>query len=359
MALAKELSKDYLVVSLDFQTIGSASFENENAFAFAFLRLFLRELQRHREMERKDVCEFVKEMQKVANAGTRQFDFMELFGSLLDFCENSKRPLVLIIDEVDSASNNQVFIDFLAQLRNYYLEREAKGTPAFQSVILAGVYDIKNLKRKLRSEGESKTNSPWNMRVGNESNECLHSFDDCPRDYKAFTPYNIAAEFNINMSLSKEGISGMLREYETDYGTGMDMDEMAGLLYDYTSGYPYLVSRLCKLMDERIGGMDDARRKEAWTKEGLLEAVRILLLERNTLFESLIGKVEDYPKLEQMLRELLFSGRDISYNPANQIIGLAQMFGFVKNESGKVILANRIFDTFLYNFFVHGRDEDI
>lgn len=123
VALAKELSKDYLVVSLDFQAIGSASFASENEFAFAFLRLFLRELKRHREMETKDISEFVTEMQKVVNAGGQQFDFMELFEYLLNFCEGSKKPLVLIIDEVDSASNNQVFIDFLAQLRNYYLER--------------------------------------------------------------------------------------------------------------------------------------------------------------------------------------------------------------------------------------------
>ena len=32
-----------------------------------------------------------------------------------------KKPVVMMIDEVDSASNNQVFIDFLAQLRGYYL----------------------------------------------------------------------------------------------------------------------------------------------------------------------------------------------------------------------------------------------
>lgn len=50
-----------------------------------------------------------------------------------------------MIDEVDSAANNQVFIDFLAQLRAQYLDREFY--PGFQSVILAGVYDIKNLKR--------------------------------------------------------------------------------------------------------------------------------------------------------------------------------------------------------------------
>lgn len=36
-----------------------------------------------------------------------------------------------MIDEVDSASNNQIFLDFLAQLQNCYLER--KETQTFQS----------------------------------------------------------------------------------------------------------------------------------------------------------------------------------------------------------------------------------
>ena len=65
------------------------------------------------------------------------------------------------IDEVDSASNNQVFIEFLAQLRSYYLKRDK--TPIFHSVILAGVYDIKNLKLKLRPDSEHQYNSPWNV----------------------------------------------------------------------------------------------------------------------------------------------------------------------------------------------------
>ena len=33
-------------------------------------------------------------------------------------CEAADRKIVLMIDEVDSAANNQVFIDFLAQLRH-------------------------------------------------------------------------------------------------------------------------------------------------------------------------------------------------------------------------------------------------
>lgn len=219
-----------------------------------------------------------------------------------------------MIDEVDSASNNQVFIDFLAQLRSYYLKRDTKGVNTFQSVILAGVYDIKNLKRKIRTETGHQTNSPW----------------------------NIAADFAVDMSLSKDGIKGMLDEYETDHHTGMNISGMAEHLYDYTSGYPYLVSRLCKMIDE----------KGTWTKEGLLTAVRVLLTENNMLFESLIGKLTDYPELEQMLKELLFFGKPITYNPTNQVIGLAVMFGFVKNADGKVIPANRIFDTLLYNHFL-------
>ncbi len=75
----------------------------------------------------------------------------ELFRVLKRWCLKTDKPIVLIIDEVDSASNNQVFLDFLAQLRLMYLDREAKlNSPAFQSVILAGVTDIKHLKSKFR-----------------------------------------------------------------------------------------------------------------------------------------------------------------------------------------------------------------
>ncbi len=47
----------------------------------------------------------------------------ELFASLSFVCSLAGKPVVMMIDEVDSASNNQVFLDFLAQLRRYYLDR--------------------------------------------------------------------------------------------------------------------------------------------------------------------------------------------------------------------------------------------
>ena len=88
----------------------------------------------------------------------------ELFDVLLDWCDESEKELVLIIDEVDSATNNQVFLDFLAQLRDMYLRRNSKGTPAFKSVILAGVTDVKNLKRNWKKIKRNKNSSMWKQK---------------------------------------------------------------------------------------------------------------------------------------------------------------------------------------------------
>ena len=190
-----------------------------------------------------------------------------------------------------------------------------RSVAAFHSVILAGIYDVKSIKRKIRSDEEQKVNSPW----------------------------NIAADFLIDMSFSVKDIIGMLNEYEKDHHTNMDVCQIAGLLHDYTSGYPYLVSRLCKLMDERVAGDElFPDRQSAWTEDGFLKAVRILLSEPNTLFDSLLHKLEDYPELDSMLRSLLFQGKEISYVIGVRSIEAALMFGFVKIRDNLVQIANRI-----------------
>ena len=65
-------------------------------------------------------------------------------------------------------------------------------------------------------------------------------------------------------------IEGMLKEYETDYSTGMNLEEIADLLYKYTSGYPFLVSRICQLIDEDVCEKKEYGSKAAgWTKKAL------------------------------------------------------------------------------------------
>ena len=251
------------------------------------------------------------------------FTLKPLFEGLGDICQFSDKPIVLMIDEVDSASNNQVFLDFLGQLRAQYINRFQQ--TAFKSVILAGVYDVKNLRHKIRPDEEHKYNSPW----------------------------NIAADFKIDMSFSETEIAGMLQDYEKDHHTGMNVDEIATLLYQHTSGYPFLVSRLCQIMDEDIAiNYDENRLKSVWTRQGFFTAVRMLLAEKNTLFESLSEKLNRYPELNDMLQSLLFTGKAIAYNYYEPAISVATMSGFVKNNHGVLAIANRIFETWLYNLYL-------
>ena len=322
--LEKILKKDYIVVSLDFQMLGAASFQTENIFSLTFARIFLRAAQRQKDENTDRYRQLLDALGTAVLEKRPDFVLQELFEILSDICGASCKPMVLSVDEVDSASNNQVFLDFLAQLRAYYIDRER--LPAFQSVILAGVYDVKNLKRKFVPEDGHKLNSPW----------------------------NIAADFLVDMSFSEKEIFGMLKAYEEDAGTGMDISGMAGLIYDYTSGYPFLVSRICKLLDERVAGSRAFPDKSAaWTREGGLEAVHLLLGEKNTLFVSLTGKLKDHPALRDMLFTLLFQGRAIPYDPDDEDIDVALMFGFVKiKDAGSITVANRIFEMRLYNLFL-------
>jgi len=321
MALKNFLQRDYYVVFMDFQTFGSADFETEHIFSRAFANTFLKTFKRANPTWTPELREAVDTLKEKIADKDEAFTLRPLFEGLEDICAASGKPVVLMIDEVDSAANNQVFIDFLAQLRAQYLMRFQQ--PALKSVILTGVYDIKNLRQKIRSEDEHKYNSPW----------------------------NIAADFDIDMSLSKEGIAGMLMEYEEDHRTGMNVDEMACDIFDYTSGYPFLVSRLCQLMDEKVS-QECAVKGEAWTKEGFHRALRMLLSERNTLFESLINKLHDYQQLNRILRTILFTGKTFAYAADGRIIDMATMFGFIKNQNGNVGIANRIFETRLYNFYL-------
>ncbi len=311
-ALYQKLNKDYGVFFLSFEDMGSAAFLDEYQFCKTFLRLLKTQIAYGMTegipkavFERMDAC-----MQQEV------FGFPMLKDFITDMCMQADRALVLMIDEVDQACNNQIFLDFLAILRSMYLRRRYIRT--FQSVILTGVYDIKNLKIKIRPQEQHKYNSPW----------------------------NITEDFKVDLSFSAKDIAGMLQEYECDFHTGMDICKISRMLWNYTGGYPYLVSRLCRLMDE----LPDKGR--AWTKEGLLEAVRILLGERNTLFDSLTEKLSAYPLLRQMIEALLFQGKTIAYNPDDEAVGMALMFGFVKTDGSFVSIANRIFEVRLYNLFL-------
>lgn len=321
-SLAEMLKEDYIVISLDFQKMSSAKFETEHIFSVAFTEYLLKTIKNHRNPIAGLRSSILDELENMANVN-EGFALVELFSCLSLLCETAQKPVVLMIDEVDSAANNQVFLDFLAQLRGYYLSRE--DTPIFQSVILAGVYDIKNLKRKIRHDEEHKYNSPW----------------------------NIAETFQVDMSLSEQGISDMLVEYEREHDTGMEVWKIAKCIYEYTSGYPFLVSYICKLLDERIPRLERfSQNTDVWTESGISEAVKIILKEDIPLFGSMVKQLDIYTDLRNILRDILFRGRQIPFSPDVDSINVGIMFGFLKEKNGVLAVANRMFEMRLLNMFI-------
>ncbi len=324
-ALERYLKDEYVVLRLDFQAIGTADFADEESFVRTLSLLIIRKASKMTLPS-----EIIDTFNDFANREANKARLGELFLLFSKWCEVSPGPIVFIIDEVDSASNNQVFLDFLAQLRLQYLEREYdEDNPAFQSVILAGVADIKHIKGNIRNDNDSKLNTPW----------------------------NISADFNIDMSLSANGIKGMLDEYEADHNTGMNTKLIADSIYEHTSGYPFLVSRICQIIDEQLVPDKFDSLEKAWTKQGFNEAIKILLSEKNSLFQSLTGKLTNYPDLKKSIKSILMEGTTLSYSALQESISQMEMYGFIKNNHNTVAISNRIFETLLYNLFLS--DEEI
>ncbi len=320
-ALADNLTDAYAVLPMDFQRISAAGFADEQAFSEKFIA-YLERLYLQRDQLKEALCQdAVEALSAQKDHGNVSMDL--LFAGLSRICATAKRPVVLIIDEVDSASGHEVFIEFLSQLRAYYLDRE--NSPMFHSVILAGVYDIKNLKRRIRPDREQRYNSPW----------------------------NIAADFDMEMSFCAVQIQTMLEEYEADRHTGMQVSAVADEIYQYTSGYPYLVSAVCKMIDEKLQDtLLAAESGGAWTRQGVGEAVKMLLDKRLPLFDSMMRQISEYKKLKQMLYAMLFQGEVFAYNPDHPVIELACLFGYMNSSHKNVQVANRMFEMRLYNLFL-------
>ncbi|MBR3492514.1 MAG: AAA-like domain-containing protein [Bacteroidales bacterium] len=302
------LSDKYLVIPLSFEGLGDEAFASPATFVTTFKRQMTRHLVSLRQNEA-----LIGIWQ---NGDASSID--DLSEIVTDFCRACPKPVVVTIDEVDKSSDNQLFLNFLGMLRNKYLERDKEGMNyTFHSVILAGVYDIKNLKLKLRPDAEKKYNSPW----------------------------NIAADFNVDMTFHPEEIAQMLNDYENDVHSGMDIKAISEEIYKYTTGYPYLVSAICKIIDERL--------EAEWTLDNVQKAVKIIAKGENvTLIDDLSKNIENNAELRDFLYSIVVNGQEYSYSMVDPIVRLANMFSYIReNQRGKTMIHNLIFEEALFVYF--------
>jgi hypothetical protein len=306
--LEEQLPKEYNVISVSFEGVSDGVFEAEANFCQGLLNICSKYIDEKKLLG----------SEAWIDSSVITFDLLDTF--LNKICADKK--IVLMIDEVDKTSNNIIFLKFLEMLRDKYLKRNKGLGATFQSVILAGVYDIKNLKLKMiqagthqLQDGEKRINSPW----------------------------NIAIDFNVDMSLNEKEIASMLTEYESDHKIGIDIEAIAKEIRDYTSGYPYLVSRICQCIEKDLNG--------DWTLNGVQKAVRLILLEQSTLFNDLFKNVKSNSELRDILYSIVINGKSFTFNSDNPGMELGLMFGILAQKNEKIAVHNRIFEIRITNYF--------
>ena len=306
-SLFRLLSDKYFMIKISFEGLGEDDYREGRLFLAEFQKILVKKIK----TVSPDLADFWK---------TPALSFGDLSQKVYDFCKLVNKPVVLMIDEVDKSQNNQLFLDLLGMFRNLYLERSESGdmTSTFHSVLLAGVYDVKNLKIKLRPDEERKYNSPW----------------------------NIAADFNVDMTFHPDEIITMLNEYEADYHTGMDKEFVSNEIYKYTSGYPFLVSKICELIDRKL--------EKDWSERGVQEAVKLMLnnTEPNTLFKSIGQNLLNNKDFNDFMRSVSFDSKEYPFSAIDPMIELGLTFSIIKIENNKVRIHNLIFEDLIYNFYV-------
>jgi hypothetical protein len=306
------MSDRYLVVPASFEKYSAKDWIDDENFCKYFCTKMI------------NACRIIKDAESVSyweNAkAIKDIDFDILSEKITDYCHSTAKKVVLMIDEVDQASNNEVFVSFLRMLRNMYLERLQNGDDAytFWTVILVGVYDIKNLKIKIRPEEEHQRNSPW----------------------------NVAANYELDMAFNPQEISTMLADYEKDYHIGFNIKEISEEIFKYTSGYPVLVSALCKKIDENLD--------RDWSIDGVQKAVKKFIRDPNeSILKTITRNVATYPDMKNLLRAIVLENLKISYYADNLPIDLARTFAFIRpDERSKAQIHNLIFQQVLLDYFI-------
>jgi hypothetical protein len=169
---------------------------------------------------------------------------------------------------------------------------------------------------------------------------------------KYTSPWNIAVDYEVDMSFSVKEIGTMLSDYVNTTGNHIDVPAFSEKLHAWTSGYPFLVCKLCKMIDEKFL---PERESQNWELADLDEAIVILLKETNTLFEDVAKNLQNHKEVADLV-ESIICGEEVTYAILNPAVNFAYMYGMIqKNGGNKIRIHNRIFEAIMTEHFTTKR----
>ncbi len=308
---------DYLTILLSFEGSSDDVFKEADIFCVYFVAMFNDELK----LSYPNQQVFIDQDFQTIKIG---FDKLSL--QITDFMQKVQKKVVVLIDEVDKSTNNQLFLHFLGMLRDKYLKRNLSTQLTFHSIVLVGIHDIKTIKLKLRPDEEKKFNSPW----------------------------NIAVDFKVDMFFNPAEISTMLEQYSQEKNIKMDIEKLSERIFYYTSGYPFLVSKMCKVIDEIL--LPKKENQTEWDLEDIENSFKYLVKDNytTTIFDDLTKNVDNNPKLKNLLTNILMKGLKVPFVVSDETISLGQIYGMLDIDDRYCKIHNRIFEQKLYSHLLAG-----
>lgn len=185
-------------------------------------------------------------------------------------CTRLDKPLVLLLDEVDSLYEESL-LSLLRQLRVGYISRDDVPFPV--SVALVGMRDIRDYRVHIRPDAET---------LGSSS------------------PFNIITESFSLAAFTLEQIRELYAQHTGESGQRF-ADGCVERVFYWTSGQPWLVNAIARECVEKICNKDYSR---AITSEMVDQAAHAIILRRDIHIDSLLARLKE-PRVRNIIQPMI------------------------------------------------------
>ena len=311
-ALAKQLNKErkYISVVFSVESAGYESITEHDANIKIIDSLYGSCTQ---FLEKKY---FPKEVNKFKQNLTLQ-------NYLSDWSRSQKKPIVLLIDEIDSLYDD-VLVSILRQLRNGFQGRP-DSFPS--SIALVGLRDVREYKMKVRSGSRS---------LGSGS------------------PFNIKAESILIERFSRNDINDLYSQYTKETGQ-VFTDAIINRIYELTGGQPWLTNSIANEIVVKILKNDYSKKI---TNDIVEQAKENLILRRDTHLDSLMDKLKE-DRIKRIVSAII-NGEDVLFDNYSDDLLYTMDLGIVrKTEDKKITFSNKIYAEIIPRVLNHQLQDNI
>ncbi|NET61865.1 MAG: ATP-binding protein [Symploca sp. SIO2E6] len=244
----------------------------------------------------------------------------QIGAALSAWAQQSPRPLVVFIDEIDSLQD-ETLIAVLRQLRNGYPKRPQRFP---HSLALIGVRDVRDYKVASGGSNRLNTSSPFNIKI------------------KSLTLRNFTAT----------EVAQLYQQHTTATGQ-VFTSEAVERAFHLTQGQPWLVNALAKEIVEDLG-IDPT---QPITLEHIDTAKEILIQRRDTHLDSLASLLRE--KQVRRIIEPILAGQDLGDIPQDDRQFLVDLGLVVRHPTGGLTPANPIYREVLPRVLASGPEDSL